>query len=56
MTPDAHDKNKKNPPMMQTTDLSLKNGPKYGPISKHFHNNPDEFADAFARAWFKLNS
>ena len=39
---------------MQTTDLSLKMDPKYGPISRHFHNNPDEFADAFARAWFKL--
>jgi catalase-peroxidase len=54
MTPDAHEKNKKNLPMMQTTDLSLKMDPKYGPISRHFHNNPDEFADAFARAWFKL--
>ena len=54
MTPDAHEKNKKNLPMMQTTDLSLKMDPKYGPISKHFHNNPKEFADAFARAWFKL--
>ena len=39
---------------MQTTDLSLKLDPKYGPISKNFHNNPEEFADAFARAWFKL--
>ena len=54
MTPDAHEKNKKNLPMMQTTDLSLKMDPKYGPISKHFYDNPDEFADAFARAWFKL--
>ena len=54
MTPDAHEKNKKNLPMMQTTDLSLKMDPKYGPISRNFHNNPDEFADAFARAWFKL--
>ena len=54
MTPDAHLKSKKNLPMMQTTDLSLKMDPKYGPISKHFHNNPKEFADAFARAWFKL--
>ena len=54
MTPDAHEKNKKNLPMMQTTDLSLKMDPKYGPISRHFQNNPDEFADAFARAWFKL--
>jgi len=40
--------------MMQTTDLSLKMDPKYGPISKNFHNNPDEFQDAFARAWYKL--
>ena len=54
MTPDAHDRSKKNLPMMQTTDLSLKLDPKYGPISKHFHQNPNEFADAFARAWFKL--
>jgi catalase-peroxidase len=54
MTPDAHDKSKKNLPMMQTTDLSLKMDPNYSPISKNFHENPDEFADAFARAWFKL--
>ncbi len=54
MTPDAHIKSKKNLPMMQTTDLSLKMDPKYGSISRHFHNNPKEFADAFARAWFKL--
>ena len=54
MVPDAHDKSTKHPPMMQTTDLSLRMDPKYGPISKNFHKNPDEFADAFARAWFKL--
>ena len=54
MTPDAHEKSKKNLPMMQTTDLSLKMDPKYGPISRNFHENADEFADAFARAWFKL--
>ena len=54
MTPDAHAKGKKNLPMMQTTDLSLKMDSKYGPISRNFHENPDEFADAFARAWFKL--
>ena len=54
MTPDAHIKSKENLPMMQTTDLSLKLDPSYGPISRHFHNNPKEFADAFARAWFKL--
>ncbi len=53
-TPDAHVKDKNNLPMMQTTDLSLKLDPNYGPISKHFYNNPKEFADAFARAWFKL--
>ena len=40
--------------MMQTTDLSLKMDPKYGPISKNFHKNPDEFQDAFARSWYKL--
>ena len=54
MTPDAHIKGQKNMPMMQTTDLSLKLDPKYGPISRHFHNNPKEFAQAFAKAWFKL--
>ena len=54
MTPDAHIKGRQNLPMMQTTDLSLKMDPKFSVISKHFHNNPDEFADAFARAWFKL--
>ena len=52
--PDAHDKSKKNQPMMLTTDLSLKMDPKYKPISENFHKNLDEFADAFARAWFKL--
>jgi len=51
---DAHDTAKKHPPMMLTTDLSMRMDPKYGPISKNFHKNPDEFADAFARAWFKL--
>ena len=54
MVPDAHDKTKQHPPMMQTTDLSLRMDPSYGPISKHFYKNPKEFADAFARAWFKL--
>jgi len=52
--PDAHDTTKKHPPMMLTTDLSMRMDPKYGPISKHFHENLDELADAFARAWFKL--
>ena len=54
MVPDAHDKTKKHTPMMLTTDLSLRMDPQYGPIAKHFHENPNEFADAFARAWFKL--
>ena len=54
MVPDAHNPSVKHPPMMQTTDLSLKMDPKYEPISKNFHKNPDEFADAFARAWYKL--
>jgi len=54
VVPDAHDLTKKHPPMMLTTDLSMRMDPKYGPISKNFHKNPDEFADAFARAWYKL--
>ncbi|HLV63398.1 MAG TPA: catalase/peroxidase HPI [Galbibacter sp.] len=53
-TPDAHDPNKKHRPTMLTTDLSLRMDPEYGKISRHFYENPDEFADAFARAWFKL--
>jgi len=52
--PDAFDENKKHKPTMLTTDLSLRYDPIYGKISKRFHENPDEFADAFARAWFKL--
>ena len=52
--PDAHDPEKKHPPMMLTTDLALKMDPAYGKISKHFHENPQAFADAFARAWYKL--
>ena len=54
MAPDAHDPAKKHPPMMLTTDLALRLDPNYGPISKRFHENPDQFQDAFARAWFKL--
>ncbi|GAB1717688.1 MAG: catalase/peroxidase HPI [Nitrobacter sp.] len=54
ITPDAHDKSKMHVPTMLTTDLSLRFDPIYGKISKHFHENPDQFADAFARAWFKL--
>ncbi|MCH2490900.1 MAG: catalase/peroxidase HPI [Flavobacteriales bacterium] len=52
--PDAHDPNKKHAPFMLTTDLSLKMDPEYKKISKHFYENPDAFADAFARAWYKL--
>jgi catalase-peroxidase len=51
--PDAHT-NKKHAPMMLTTDIALRVDPTYEPISRHFYENPDEFADAFARAWFKL--
>jgi catalase-peroxidase len=52
--PDAHDPNKKHAPFMLTTDLSLRVDPAYEKISKRFYENPDEFADAFARAWYKL--
>ena len=52
--PDAHDPAKRHAPMMLTTDLSLKVDPRYEVISRRFFENPDEFADAFARAWFKL--
>jgi catalase-peroxidase len=52
--PDAHDPKKKHAPMMFTTDLSLKMDPKYAPIAKRFHKNPKEFAEAFAKAWYKL--
>jgi len=54
MIPDAHDPNKKNPPMMTTADLSLKFDPAYEKIARRFHQDPKAFADAFARAWFKL--
>jgi len=54
MIPDAHDPSKKHPPMMTTADLSLRFDPAYEQISRRFHANPREFADAFARAWFKL--
>ena len=53
-TPDAHEPGKTHAPTMLTTDLSLRFDPIYGPIAKRFHENPEEFADAFARAWFKL--
>ena len=52
--PDAHDPLKKHPTMMFTTDLALKVDPSYAKIAKRFHENPQEFADAFAKAWFKL--
>jgi catalase-peroxidase len=54
MIPDAHDPSKKHAPMMTTADLSLRFDPIYEKISRRFHQNPQEFADAFARAWFKL--
>jgi catalase-peroxidase len=52
--PDAHDPSKRHAPIMFTTDLALRMDPIYEPISRHFHENPDQLADAFARAWFKL--
>jgi catalase-peroxidase len=54
LVPDAHDPSKQHAPIMTTADLALRMDPIYGPISKRFHANPEEFADAFARAWFKL--
>ena len=52
--PDAHDPSKRHAPIMTTADLALRMDPVYEPISRRFHDTPDEFADAFARAWFKL--
>ena len=52
--PDAHDSSKRVAPMMATTDLALKEDPIYAPISKRFHEDPEAFADAFARAWYKM--
>ncbi|MET7276368.1 catalase/peroxidase HPI [Streptomyces flaveolus] len=54
IVPDAHDPSKKHRPKMLTTDLSLRFDPIYEPISRRFYENPEEFADAFARAWYKL--
>ncbi|MGD8872202.1 MAG: catalase-peroxidase, partial [Gemmatimonadota bacterium] len=54
LVPDAEDASKRHAPMMATTDIALREDPIYAPISKRFHENPDELADAFARAWFKL--
>ncbi|MCL4137952.1 UNVERIFIED_CONTAM: hypothetical protein GTU68_014773 [Idotea baltica] len=52
--PDAHDDSKSHAPMMTTADMALRMDPEYEKISRRFHQNPDQFADAFARAWFKL--
>ena len=52
--PDAHDPSKRHAPMMLTTDLALKVDPIYGPIARRFYENPDELAEAFAKAWYKL--
>ena len=54
MAPQAHDPSKKVKTMMTTADMAMRMDPIYGPISKRFHENPEEFAEAFARAWFKL--
>ena len=54
MAPDAEDPSKRVPIIMTTADMAMRMDPIYEPISRHFHQNPDEFADAFARAWFKL--
>jgi catalase-peroxidase len=52
--PDAHDPSRRHAPMMLTTDLALKVDPIYGPMARRFHENPEQLADAFARAWYKL--
>ncbi|PWT76930.1 MAG: catalase/peroxidase HPI [Bacteroidetes bacterium] len=54
LVPDAHDRSKRHAPFMLTTDISLRVDPSYEKISRHFYEHPEEFADAFARAWFKL--
>jgi len=54
MAPDAHDPSKRVPIIMTTADMAMRMDPIYGPISRRFHQNPDQFADAFARAWYKL--
>jgi catalase-peroxidase len=54
LVPDAHDPAKRHAPMMTTADMAMRMDPIYEPISRRFHQNPDQFADAFARAWFKL--
>ncbi|MEY4071523.1 MAG: Catalase-peroxidase [Candidatus Eisenbacteria bacterium] len=54
MIPDAHDASRKHPPMMTTADLSLRFDPGFEKVARRFHQHPEQFADAFARAWFKL--
>jgi catalase-peroxidase len=54
LAPSAHDRSKRVPTMMSTADMAMRMDPIYAPIARRFHENPDEFADAFARAWFKL--
>jgi len=54
LVPDAHDASRRHAPMMATTDIALRVDPAYAVISRRFHENPDQFTDAFARAWFKL--
>ena len=54
MVPGAYDSSKRHAPIMTTADMAMRMDPIYEPISRRFHKNPDEFADAFARAWFKL--
>jgi catalase-peroxidase len=54
LVPDAHDPDKRHAPIMLTSDIALREDPIYGPISKRFQENPDQFAEAFAKAWFKL--
>ncbi len=54
LVPDAHDPSKRHAPVMTTADLAMRMDPIYEPIARHFLNNPEEFADAFAKAWFKL--
>lgn len=54
LIPDPFDPDKKHAPFMLTSDIALREDPEYGKISKHFHENPEEFADAFSRAWYKL--
>jgi catalase-peroxidase len=54
LVPDAHNPNKRHAPFMATTDIAMREDPIYAKISKRFHENPDQFADAFAKAWYKL--